>query len=320
MNDNVNAKTYPTPRPRIDETNANSNSKLDIPTPRARIEPLPENESINKKPFDIVYHAMPIKLDSEINDEGVRGQQEQILIIEDVSSSEEDVKNDEISNAEIQKYIDAVDAEIRRKGPQQEVKEKIVDAKLGLRKYVVSDYEASKVKPSGGLFYNIGLGDAKASKPMSNIVYKREAPKDNRGSMSSDNGKVTNERKTSGGLSYNIGFGDAKASKPELSSSPRHRRSIEVTDQQNETQKWHKSLHADSSSEELTRPDQQANQKIFDEILKKSMKDHQKQDSAHIQQVQRLPHRGPTIKNSSFLAIDPPERFDLTHSYFRFSK
>lgn len=418
MNDSVedsDPKThYPTPRARIQEdVEIKSDSK--IPTPRPRIQAsneqvaaLPASERSvrssledddgivrdDPKPFAIFYRTKPIELDAEssklLSGKVEEGQPEEILVIQDVNSTEEDsssvevIKQPEISNDEIQRYIDEIDREFKEKNPQKpEVKDTVVDS-WGLRKYVVKDNEPSrpnrfrreaansksatsnndknsKIPPvgnekienvheaSGGLSYNVGFEDSKAKGPKPTISsprHKREASKSAAAQTPSSNTDknqlppMKNDKTEIPPLSSN----NDKATKTTIP-SPKHKRDAqlvqvsdnlkedtvkELTKSPLEKDAWFKPVHentdlneSSSESEELTSSDKllpktsfknhyDENQKTFDEVLHKSMKDHEKKNpsdednkNVYTQEVQRLPHKGPTLK-TPFLAVDPP--------------
>jgi len=370
-NDLIDKEIYPAPRTRIEvsdsESNSTNDSKHPIPTPRARIQPSKDtlqstritrsssesNEALNdtkilnndSKPFAFVYHARPIDLDSDQSIELENGQPEEILVIQDVSSEENRGLNDktvqgkEISNAEIQRYIDEIDREYsQKKNSTIEVKDKVVDPSLGLRKYIVNDNSAGRFSREA----------VKAVVPPVSQSSNNKAQTEKVSAV--DGEKISTERKTSGGLSYNVSFEEPKAAKPSL--SPKSKREAnrplfildhkkeDVSDESlsqnltelfkaikgsSEESKEDFSIKSDSneSSEELTKTDQELplipfreqNEKTFDEVLHKMMKEHaknenltaeNKEDGVYQQEVQHLPHKGPILKNNSnVLAIDP---------------
>jgi hypothetical protein len=280
----------------------------------------------------------------ESYEENVKGQPEMVLVIQDVDSIEEEnapnetvKQNKEVSTEEIQRYIDEIDQAYKGKiVPHSEVQDKVVDPALGLHKYVIKDKD-SKAAPSRPRREAV-----KADKPLT-------APQQPSNKIPAVDGeKISNERKTSGGLSYNVGFEPAKASKPQLSSRTKREgaRPVAITDMEKpdempelpkvtiskDHRPWFKAASSlsteDSSSSEsaeVIHPDPQLpkldlptdEDGTFSEVLHKAMKSHQQaaeqQDNnssnVYTQEVNRLPHHGPTIKNPNpFLAVDPPAR------------
>lgn len=351
---------YPTPRPRVQEIDVKVGPNAQVLVPRPRVEEeeiseeaLPADKNVKipveddsipvrEKPNIIRDDPKPLPLAHRFNsDEKFKVEDsrklvyppESILVIQEDDDSSEEKGTDqekEISDTEIQRYIDEIDRQYK--------------GKLVLRRPEVS--ENVVVYPSSDLRKYIVKDDPKFDRFRREAVKPQTPPKEvysakDKDVPSIDGGRISNERKTSGGLSYDVNFEAAKATKPKLGSRTKREdaQRIVISDTSDleelpkvfsektnflDSEPLSKEDDSADSSEELTRPDKhllqklnrddqkegEDNQKTFMEVLHKSMKGKDAKESDIFQQgVNRLPHRGPFIKNPNpFLAIDPPAR------------